>query len=197
MAQTNELVSFADIKNGNEKAFNGAFDLYYTSLCFFTDNILHDFDLSRSVVQQVFVDMWVKREKLQVVSLKAYLFQSARNAALDVLKHKKAESKYLAMLDQSEKESMTDWIENAELADRINKAIDKLPEKCRQIFILCRFEELKYAEVAERLNISVKTVEMQVSIALKKLRNDLSEYQSINLFSLFLSKKVYLPYRVF
>jgi RNA polymerase sigma-70 factor (ECF subfamily) len=197
MAQTNELVSFADIKNGNEKAFNGAFDLYYTSLCFFTDNILHDFDLSRSVVQQVFVDMWVKREKLQVVSLKAYLFQSARNAALDVLKHKKAESKYLAMLDQSEKESMTDWIENAELADRINKAIDNLPEKCRQIFILCRFEELKYAEVAERLNISVKTVEMQVSIALKKLRNDLSEYQSINLFSLFLSKKVYLPYRVF
>lgn len=197
MAQTNELVSFADIKNGNEKAFNEAFDLYYTSLCFFADNILHDFDLSRSVVQQVFVDMWVKREKLQVVSLKAYLFQSARNAALDVLKHKKAESKYLAMLDQSEKELMTDWIENAELADRINKAIDKLPEKCRQIFILCRFEELKYAEVAERLNISVKTVEMQVSIALKKLRSDLAEYQSINLFSLFLSKKVYLPYRVF
>ncbi len=197
MAQTNELVSFADIKNGNEKAFNEAFDLYYTSLCFFADNILHDFDLSRSVVQQVFVDMWVKREKLQVVSLKAYLFQSARNAALDVLKHKKAESKYLAMFDQSEKELMTDWIENAELADRINKAIDKLPEKCRQIFILCRFEELKYAEVAERLNISVKTVEMQVSIALKKLRSDLAEYQSINLFSLFLSKKVYLPYRVF
>ena len=197
MAQTNDLVSFTDIKNGNEKAFNEAFDLYYTSLCFFADNILHDFDLSRSVVQQVFVDMWVKREKLQVVSLKAYLFQSARNAALDVLKHKKAESKYLAMLDQSEKELMTDWIENAELADRINKAIDKLPEKCRQIFILCRFEELKYAEVAERLNISVKTVEMQVSIALKKLRSDLAEYQSINLFSLFLSKKVYLPYRVF
>lgn len=197
MAQTNELVSFTEIKSGNEIAFNKAFELYYSSLCFFVDNILHDFDLSRSVVQQVFVDMWMKREKLQVVTLKAYLFQSARNAALDVLKHKKAESKYLAMFDQSEKELMTDWIENAELADRINKAIDKLPEKCRQIFILCRFEELKYAEVAERLNISVKTVEMQVSIALKKLRSDLAEYQSINLFSLFLSKKVYLPYRVF
>ena len=60
------------------------------------------------VVQQVFVDIWVKREKLQVVSLKAYLFQSARNAALDVLKRKKTESKYLEMLDQSEKELMTD-----------------------------------------------------------------------------------------
>lgn len=197
MAQTNELVSFADIKNGDEKAFNRAFDLYYTSLCFFADNILHDFDLSRSVVQQVFVDMWVKREKLQVVSLKAYLFQSARNAALDVLKHKKAESKYLSMLDKSEKESMTDWIENAELADQINKAIDKLPEKCRQIFILCRFEELKYAEIAEKLHISVKTVEMQVSIALKKLRNELADYQSLNLFSLFISKKIDFRYRVF
>jgi len=197
MVQTNDLISFEDIKGGSEKAFNRAFELYYNSLCYFTDNILHDFDLSRSVVQQVFVDMWVKREKLQVVSLKAYLFQSTRNAALDILKHKKAESKYLSTLDKTEKEPMTDWIENAELADRINKAIDKLPEKCRQIFILCRFEELKYAEIAERLNISVKTVEMQVSIALKKLRSDLSDYQSINLFSLFLSKKIHLPYRVF
>ncbi len=197
MAHTNELVSFSDIRNGSEKAFNKAFELYYTSLCYFADHILHDFDLSRSVVQQVFVDMWVKREKLQVISLKAYLFQSARNAAFDVLKHKKAESKYLSMLDQSEKGQMTDWIENAELADQINKAIDKLPEKCRQIFILCRFEELKYAEIAEKLDISVKTVEMQVSIALKKLKAELSDYQSLNLFSLFISKKNDFRYRVF
>ncbi len=197
MAHTNELVSFSDIRNGSEKAFNKAFELHYTSLCYFADHILHDFDLSRSVVQQVFVDMWVKREKLQVISLKAYLFQSARNAAFDVLKHKKAESKYLSMLDQSEKGQMTDWIENAELADQINKAIDKLPEKCRQIFILCRFEELKYAEIAERLNISVKTVEMQVSIALKKLKAELSDYQSLNLLSLFISKKNDFRYRVF
>lgn len=197
MAHANEMVSFSDIRNGSEKAFNKAFELYYTSLCFFTDHILRDFDLSRSVVQQVFVDMWVKREKLQVISLKAYLFQSARNAAFDVLKHKKAESKYLSMLDQSEKGQMTDWIENAELADRINKAIDKLPEKCRQIFILCRFEELKYAEIAKKLNISVKTVEMQVSIALKKLKADLSDYQSLDLFSLFISKKFDFRYRVF
>lgn len=197
MVQTRDLILFEDIKSGSEKAFNKAFELYYTSLCYFTDTILHDFDLSRSVVQQVFVDMWVKREKLQVVSLKAYLFQSARNAAFDVLKHKKAESKYLSMLDQSENEPMTDWIENAELADRINKAINNLPEKCRQIFILCRFEELKYAEIAEKLGISVKTVEMQISIALKKLRMDLSDYQPLNLFSLFLSKKIHFRYRVF
>jgi RNA polymerase sigma-70 factor, Bacteroides expansion family 1 len=197
MVQTGDLISFGDIKSGNEKAFNKAFDLYYTSLCYFTDNILHDFDLSRSVVQQVFVDMWIKREKLQVVSLKAYLFQSARNACFDYLKHRKAESKYLLSLDNSEKEQMADWIEDAELADRINKAIDKLPEKCREVFILCRFEELKYAEIAEKLNISVKTVEMQIGIALKKLRIELSDYQSFGLLSLFFSKKIDFHYRVF
>ena len=197
MAQTNDLISFGDIKNGSEKAFNKAFELYYTSLCYFADHILHDFDLSRSVVQQVFVDMWIKRDKLQVISLKAYLFQSTRNASLDILKHKKAETKYLSTLDKTEKEQMTDWIEDAELADRINKAIDKLPEKCRQIFILCRFDELKYAEIAEKLEISVKTVEMQISIALKKLRKELADYQSLNLFSLFISKKIDFRYRVF
>jgi len=196
MAQTNELVSFVDIRNGNEEAFNRAFDLYYSRLCFFTDKFLHDFDLSRSVVQQVFVDMWIKRDKLQVVSLQSYLFQSVRNSSLDILKHRKAESKYLSTLGTEEAAQLADWMEEAELADRINKAIQKLPEKCREIFIMCRFEEMKYAEIAARLNISVKTVEMQISIALKKLRKELSDYQMIQLLSVFFSKKHKLPYRV-
>ena len=196
MEQTRDLISFEDIKSGNEKAFNKAFELYYTSLCYFADSVLHDFDSSRSVVQQVFVDMWIKREKLQVGSLKAYLFQSVRNACLDILKHRKAESRYLSTLGNVEKEQMPDWIEDAELSDRINKAIDKLPEKCRQVFILCRVEDLKYAEIAERLDISVKTVEMQIGIALKKLRIELSDYQMFQLFMLVSSKKYQISYRV-
>jgi RNA polymerase sigma-70 factor (ECF subfamily) len=87
-------------------------------------------------------------------------------------------------------------MEEAELADRINRAIQNLPEKCREVFLLCRFEGLKYAEIADRLNISVKTVEMQISIALKKLRKDLSDYQMIQLLSFFIPKKHQLPYRV-
>ena len=189
MTQAKNLVSFEDIKNGNEGAFNKAFDLYYSRLCFFTDKFLHDFDQSRSVVQQVFVDMWIKREKLQVTSLQSYLFQSVRNASLDLLKHRKAESKYLSSLQTEEKNQMTDWMEEAELADLINKAIQKLPEKCREIFVLCRFEELKYSEIATRLNISVKTVEMQIGIALKKLRKELSDYQMIQLLAVFFQKK--------
>ncbi len=196
MTQEKEHILFKEIKICNEEAFNKAFDLYYSCLCFFADKVLHDFDLSRSVVQQVFVDLWIKRDRLQIVSLQSYLYQSVRNASLDVLKHKKAELKYLSTLEKEESSQVNDFIEEAELADRINKAIQNLPEKCREILLLCRFEELKYAEIAARLNISVKTVEMQMGIALKKLRKELSDYQMIQLLVLFSRKKLQHPYRV-
>ena len=197
MTQGKGHILFAEIKNGSEQAFNKAFDLYYSPLCFFADKVLHDFDLSRSVVQQVFVDLWIKRDRLQIDSLQSYLYQSVRNASLDVLKHKKAESKYLATLEKEESGQVNDFIEEAELAERINKAIQNLPEKCREVFVLCRFEELKYTEIAAHLNISVKTVEMQISIALKKLRKELSDYQMIQLLTIISRKKLQLPYRVF
>jgi RNA polymerase sigma-70 factor, ECF subfamily len=185
-----------EIKSDNENAFNKAFDLYYSRLCYFADTILHDFDLSRSTVQQVFVDLWIKREKIMVSSLQPYLYKSVHNAVLDVVRHKKVEALYLSSLDKNEPEEMIDLIEEAELADRINRAIQKLPEKCRQIFIMCRFEELKYSEIAQRLNISVKTVEMQIGIALKKIRKELSDYQIFNFFVLFYTKKYQNSYRV-
>jgi RNA polymerase sigma-70 factor (ECF subfamily) len=197
MTQEREHILFTDIKNGSEKAFNKAFVLYYSRLCFFSDRILHDFDLSRSIVQQVFVDLWIKRERLLVTSLQAYLYNSTRNASLDVLKHKKVESRYLSSLEKNESVEETDLMEEAELADRINSAIQKLPEKCREIFLLCRFEELKYAEIAVKLNISVKTVEMQISIAMKKLRKELSDYQMIQLLTIIIPKKLQVHYRVF
>jgi RNA polymerase sigma-70 factor (ECF subfamily) len=197
MTVEKEHILFEDIRNGDEVAFNKAFDLYYSRLCFFADKILRDFDLSRSVAQQVFVDLWIKRDKLVVTSLQSYLYHSVQNSALDVLKRKKVESRYLATLDKSETEEMKDLMEEAELADRINKAIQKLPEKCREIFLLCRFEELKYAEIAEKLNISVKTVEMQITIALKKLRKELSDYQVIQLLTIVFTKKLQVHYRVF
>ena len=189
-------ILFDDIRNGSEDAFKRAFDIYYPRLCFFADKILHDFDLSRSLAQQVFVDLWIKRNNLMVTSLQSYLYHSVQNSALDLLKRKKVESRYLATLDKTESGEMKDLIEEAELADRINKAIQNLPEKCREIFVLCRFEELKYAEIADRLNISVKTVEMQISIALKKLRKELSDYQMIQLLAIISQKKLQVPYRV-
>lgn len=197
MKQENEHTLFDEIRNGNEQAFNKAFDLYYSRLCFFADKMLHDFDLSRSVTQQVFVELWVRKSRLQVNSLQAYLYQAVKNAVLDLLKHRKVEQQYLSSLEKVEETELNNRIEEAELADRINRAIQNLPEKCREVFVLCRFEELKYAEIATRLNISVKTVEMQISIALKKLRKELSDYQMIQLLTIISRKKLQPLYRVF
>lgn len=178
------------IRQGNEDSFTEAFDSYYPCLCYFADKFIHDTDEARSLVQQVFVDLWVKRNKIVIEqSLKAYLFTSVRNAALDYLKHKTVETKYIREA-QSESEIFDrNLIEEAELSAIINGAIEELPEKCREIFILCRFEELSYNEITGRLGISIKTVEMQMGIALKKLRSKLSVNQNIQLLMYIFSKK--------
>jgi len=182
-------IRFNEIKQGSEAAFRKAYDGYYTRLCFYAGKIVHDPEVARSLVQEVFVALWVKKESLNVTySIKAYLFNSVRNRCIDHLTKEKSNQEALSGLIQ-EDTVLTDHIEVAELNARINSAIQALPEKCREIFILCRFEELKYAEIAGKLGISVKTVEMQMGIALKKLRNSLSDYQWVNLMVFIFSKK--------
>jgi RNA polymerase sigma-70 factor (ECF subfamily) len=175
------------IAQGDERSFTEAFDSYYAGLCYYADKFIHDSDESRSLVQQVFVDLWIKRHKLVIEqSLKAYLFATVKNYSLDYLKHKLVETKYLWEATPASISSDTNLIEEAELNARINLAIEGLPEKCREIFILCRFEELRYTEIAQKLGISIKTVEMQMGIALKKLRAKLTNNQTIQiLLSLF------------
>ena len=184
---------FRQIKKGDEAAFSSLFDSYYTSLCFFANKYIGDMDMSRSVVQQVYVDLWEKREKIEIsLSVKSYMFHAVRNRSVDYLRKQKKNIP-LTSNNINENDSQTpfrDLVEESELNDRINSSINQLPEKCREIFILCRFEGLKYAEIAKKLNISIKTVEMQIGIALKKLRESLSDYQIINLLIFISSKKI-------
>jgi RNA polymerase sigma-70 factor, ECF subfamily len=178
------------ISQGNEESFTEAFDRYYAGLCFYASKFVHDMDESRSLVQQVFVDLWIKRDKLDIQhSLKAYLFAAVRNYALDYLRHKVVESKYLHEVQPESVTIERDLIEEAELNSRINSAIEALPEKCREVFMLCRFEELHYSEIAQRLGISIKTVEMQMGIAMKKLRSKLTDNQTIQILMYLFSKK--------
>lgn len=182
-------ILFGEIKKGNEAAFRKIYEEFYTRLCFYAGKFIHDQEQARSVVQEVFAGFWMKREKLDIsYSIKAYLFNSVRNGCIDYLRKEKSNQEALSGLIQEDSVS-TDHIEVAELNARINSAIQALPERCREIFVLCRFEELKYAEIAEKLGISVKTVEMQMGIALKRLRNCLSDYQWISLMIFILSKK--------
>jgi RNA polymerase sigma-70 factor (ECF subfamily) len=187
MNSSSELLQ--KICQGNEDSFTEAFDCYYPELCYYSDKFIHDLDESRSLVQQVYVDLWIKRDRLVIhESLKAYLFKSVHNSALDYLKHKRIESKYLKEAQPEFATSDLSLIEEAELNARINRAIEELPEKCREIFLLCRFEELRYGEIALRLGISIKTVEMQMGIAMKKLRLKLINNQSIKVLLYLFSK---------
>ncbi len=190
MRNQSELASFENIKNGDNAAFNILFDKYYVALCFYANKYLKDIDLARSLVQQVFVDLWTKREKIVVsTSVKSYFYNTVRNRCIDVLRKEKATAGLPKSLENIGHAPFRDLVEEAELNDRINASINQLPEKCREIFLLCRFEGLKYSEIAEKLGISVKTVEMQMGIALKKLRDSLSDYLMVNLLVYVFSKK--------
>ncbi len=181
---------FDKIKSGDEIAFSKLFDEQYPLLCFFCDGYIADIDKARSLVQQVFVDLWIKREKLNIThSIKSYMYNAVRNKTIDFLRQQKNTIQITAKIENTQKIPFQNIIQEAEINNRINNSINQLPEKCREIFILCRFEGLKYKQVAEKLNISIKTVEMQMGIALKKLRKSLHGSKSINLFAILISKR--------
>jgi RNA polymerase sigma-70 factor, ECF subfamily len=188
MANKLDIHIFQRIKDGDVSAFNDLFDTYYSPMCLFARKVSDRYGSVTIVVQQVFVDLWVARGKLSVdYSLKSYLFHSVKNRAIDHLRKQKNNIEITETIEKNAQVSFRDVMEESELSNRITKAISQLPEKCREIFLLCRFDGLKYIEIAEKLGISVKTVEMQMGIALKKLRKSLSDYQMIQLMVIFSS----------
>ncbi|MEN8204259.1 MAG: RNA polymerase sigma-70 factor [Bacteroidota bacterium] len=164
--------------------FEELFRTYFTPLMLFARKTLVDEDDAREVVHKVFIALWEKREAVDLsTSLKSYLFTSVHNRSLNVLRDRKKFS------DEELPDVAGDWdvsaqIESMELEEKIRDAIQSLPEKCRRIFELNRFDGLKYSEIAQELDISVKTVENQMSKALKILREKLIHYLSILLWLL-------------
>jgi len=163
----------------NKHSFEQLFREYFTPLMFFAKKILVDEDDAREVVHTVFINLWEKREEIDLSrSLKSYLFTSVHNRSLNVVRERKKFSSE-EVPDLAGEWDVSVQIESMELEEKIRETIDTLPEKCRQIFELNRFEGLKYSEIAEQLGISVKTVENQMSKALKILREKLLKYLTI------------------
>ena len=161
---------------GNPIAFEQMFRSQYENLCNYALRIMNDRDEAEEMVQEVFVKIWDKREKLEIkLSLKSYLYKAVYHTCLNRLKQmKKSKTGLPDYLPQDLSEQGNMMMQ--ELEKNIGRAIEKLPEQCRIIFKLSRFEELKYAEIAEHLNLSVKTVENQMGKALRVLRNELKDY---------------------
>jgi len=171
----------ARIKIGDEQAFELLFRRYYVRLGGFVNKFLKDADQAHEIVQETFVKIWEGREDIDPENcLQSYLFKIAQNLSLNRLKRIKTESRYLEIYkyvyiehsDYSASESLF----TRELEDGIAGALEKLPDGCRKIFELSRNEGLKYREIAEILQISVKTVETQMSKALRIMRTELHEY---------------------
>lgn len=162
------------------------FRQYYESLCHYANMWMKDMDAAEEIVQNTFVRLWEKKASLKIESsLKSYLYKSVYHAALNEIKHQNVKNKYINM--QHSEEPIHEMRSDAQVKDleqRIDAALQKLPEQCRLIFQMSRFRELKYREIAEVLNISVKTVENQMGKALKIMRTNLSDYLSILLLVL-------------
>ena len=183
-----EIPVFESIKEGNESAFEMIFRTYYRSLCQYAYSFLNDKDEAEEVVQATFINVWEKKDTLQIeTSFKSYLYRMVRNACLNAIKHEKVKHQYavhqLAFGDNSI-ESVNQAVMRNELEWKIQEALKALPEQCRLVFQLSRFEELKYSEIAEQLNISIKTVENHMGKALKIMRDQLKEY--LPLFLIFM-----------
>ncbi|MEP4532374.1 MAG: RNA polymerase sigma-70 factor [Cyclobacteriaceae bacterium] len=164
-----------------DAVFEALFKNHYAELVNFGNKYLNDPEQSKELVQEVFLNIWQQSEKLKIqTSVKSYLFGAVRNAALNHIKHQKVEQKYQDRVRFNATESETvDFLELDELKHSIENALDKIPEKCREIFELNRFEGKRYKEIADQLGISLKTVENQMGKALKILRNELGDYLPI------------------
>lgn len=172
-----ERFLLSGLKAGEEAVFRLLFDKYYKPLVVFANRLLSDPDLSRSVVQDVFVMLYDKREDLNIhTNLRSHLFQTVRNRCLNIIKHDKMKREHHQRIfdSSSETEEPQQTLEYAELEKCIDVAVNDLPDQCRKIFKMSRYEGVTNQEIAEQLNISKRTVETQISKALKRIREELA-----------------------
>lgn len=170
-----DIALFEQIKQRNRVAFDTLFRKYYVSLCRFSYIICRSREEAEECVQDMFVGFWEKAPTLQInTSVKAYLYKSSRNYTLNAIQKKQTEQHYLEeYASQADLCEDHQTISDTEISELIQTGIKELPEKCREIFVLCKQEGLTYEELAAYLHISEKTVENQMSIALRKLREHL------------------------
>lgn len=175
MKKTDDILLLKLIQSGDEQAFKYLFDTYFVSLCRYMHLYLDDRQEVEELVLDLFMYVWEHREHINIhLSLKAYLFQAARNKCLNCLRDRK-QTLSLDEVGDVFKDETASALEVEELNRLIAEAILSLPDKCRNVFRKSREENLTNQEIADEMQISVKTVEAQITKALKRIKGFLDE----------------------
>jgi RNA polymerase sigma-70 factor, Bacteroides expansion family 1 len=176
-----------NLRNSNQGVFELVFNFYYSGLVVFADKIMRNTAVSEDIVQSVFLKFWETRQTVEIKSLKAYFVQCVKNKCIDHIRNQQVKSKFDAHYLETEVSLSEEdlWTKN-ELAHLLEIAIADLPPRCREVFWMSRYENYKVSEIAEKLNISKRTVETQISKALKILRVKLIDYISLIFLYFFL-----------
>lgn len=180
LAESDRLKLLA-LKQGDEKVFESVFFEYYQPLCVHARRFLIDPEMAEEVVQDMFYKLWERRNAIVInTSLSSYLYKAVTNHSINFLKYHQHLKKYQDFVgfrtDHTQTESAHEVLLHSDLQHKLNNLVLEMPEKRRMIFEMNRFEGLKYAEISKKLNISVKTVEAQMSKALDFMRDKLQDY---------------------
>ncbi len=171
--------SYSNFSHDSNSEFESIFNLYYSGLIVYANRFTGQTEASQDIVHDVFITLWEKRDSLRMNSAKAYLFSSVRNRCLNHIEQLKIRNEYQEqILQKGDITGQLTWeyYVEAELQEHIEKAIRQLPPQCQKIFIMNRFDGKSIAEIAGELNISPRTAEKHIEVALKKLRQELVDY---------------------
>ncbi|MDF0718120.1 RNA polymerase sigma-70 factor [Muricauda sp. 334s03] len=176
----NEPYLVEQLKIGQKEAYAHLFKLYHKELCNYMTAISGNPKVSEDIAQQTFIKIWDNRSKLQIGKnkLKRYVFKVAYNVFIDSRRKKNKESQLLESLKQQAYLEMTE-VDSSLFEERlkmVEREIDNLPEQCKKVFIMSKREGLKYREISEQLHISIKTVEVHMARAMKRLKTQLTSF---------------------
>ena len=173
-----------ELAQGDEKAFSLLFKKYYKDLVLFGGNFLPDRCACEDIVQSVFLRLWNERHLLHIkTSLKSYLLKSVQNACFDEIQHKqvirKHENYVLSFANMIKDMDTENYILYSDFQQHLQQALDKIPATCRETFELNRFEGMKFREIADKLQISQRTVEVRISKAIDILKKHLKDFMCL------------------
>nr|WP_299381163.1 RNA polymerase sigma-70 factor [Allomuricauda sp.] len=176
------------LKKGNELAYANLVDAYHHKLCLYANSLMNDIPISEDIVQNVFIKVWERRDNLNSsLSIKSYLYKSVYNACINEYKKNQSvtalEKKYIEELDRIVEDKDEATLEK--LIGLVREAIQELPPKCKEIFLLSKKEGLTNIEISDYLNLSKNTIERQINIAFAKIKENVGGKTDAILFLLF------------